>query len=91
MVSAPYSAVRECVPTVRLLTWMLHVPDASVHVPIEDEPFLNVIVPVAELGDTAAVNVTDEPTVGFAELDVKVVAVDNCCTVTVIDDDVAEP
>ena len=52
------------------------VPADSVPVPSVVEPSLNVTVPVAVLGDTVAVRVTDWPKVeGFAEEEMVVVVV----------------
>ena len=89
--SPPYSAVSECAPTMRLLTEMLQVPAARVHVPIEVVPFLKVIVPVAVEATTVAVNVTDEPETGEVLLTVNDVVVDSALTTREPADDVEAP
>src|SRR5689334_6842520 len=61
LLSPPYTAVCECVPTVSVVVEKLAVPPATVPVPIVVAPSLNVTVPVAFEGVTVAVSVTDVP------------------------------
>jgi hypothetical protein len=51
----------ECEPTDRVEMCSVVVPPLSVPVPIDVLPSLNVTVPVAALGVTVAVKVTDAP------------------------------
>src|SRR5712691_856865 len=67
-VSPAYTAVTLCVATFRDDVVKVVWPPVSVPVPRVDAPSLNVTIPVAALGDTAAVKVTDWPkTDGFGE------------------------
>jgi hypothetical protein len=96
-VSAPYAAVIECVPAVRVVVVRVATPDPfSVPVPSVVPLFLKVIVPVGmpvlgAFAVTVAVNVTDAPEVeGFSD-EVSAVEVGASLMVIVATLDVALP
>ena len=67
-----YTAVIECEVAVRLVVVHVAWPEFRVCEPLLQEmaevPSLNVTVPVAALGETVAVNMTESPTLdGFCE------------------------
>ena len=68
MASPAYTAVMEWAPAARVETFSEALPLAMVAAPRDVVPSRNRTVPVAETGDTAAVNVTGCPKLdGFAE------------------------
>jgi hypothetical protein len=68
VLSPPYTAVMRCLPRLRAAVLKVAVPEVSDPVPRVVVPSLKVTVPVAEEGVTAAVKVTDWPSVdGFWE------------------------
>ena len=74
----------ECEPGARLTGVRVAVPPDSVLVPSVVEPSLNVTVPVALLGETAAVNVTGWPnTEGLTDEETVVLVLARKVTVSV--------
>ncbi len=70
--SPRYSAVNELAPSGRVLKEIEQLPEDKVHEPSKIEPLWKFIVPVADVGFTLPVNVTDDPRVGVEVLGVKV-------------------
>jgi hypothetical protein len=70
--SPKYSAVNELAPSGRVLREMEQLPEERVHDPSKTEPLRKFIVPVADVGFTLPVNVTEDPRVDVEALGVKV-------------------
>ena len=70
--SPRYSAVNELAPSGRVLKEIEQLPEDKVHEPSKIEPLWKFIVPVADVGFTLPVNVTDDPRVDVEVLGVKV-------------------